>query len=77
MTGDGFEQEFGIQGASALFRKSRLMSRIAERVRLIGKDQAYRAGIGPMEYDAIVASKLSAVDTSRLESIVAKLDEPG
>lgn len=77
MSGDGFEHQFGIQGASALFRKSRLMSRVADRVRLIGKDKAFRAGIGPIEYDAIVSSKLSAVDTTRLESIFAKLDEPG
>ncbi|MEW5729019.1 MAG: hypothetical protein AB1918_14420 [Pseudomonadota bacterium] len=69
----GFESQFSIQGASALFRKARLMTRVAEHVRHMGKDQAYRAGIGPIEYDAIVANRVSAVETSRLESLYAKL----
>lgn len=73
--GTGFESQWGIQGASALFRKSRLMNSVAERVRRMNKDQAYRAGIGPIEYDAIVHSRISAVETSRLESIFAKLSD--
>ncbi len=69
----GFELQFSIQGASALFRKSRLMAHVAERVRHMGKDQAYRAGIGPVEYDAILTAKLSSIDTDRLESLYSKL----
>jgi hypothetical protein len=71
---EGFESQFGILGASALFAKSRLMHSVAERVRMMGRDEAYRAGIGPIEYDAIVASKLSAVDTDRLQSIIDRLN---
>ncbi|MGE5545607.1 MAG: hypothetical protein ACM33T_01820 [Solirubrobacterales bacterium] len=72
---DGFEEHFSIQGAASLFRKTRLMQRVAERVKLLGKDKAYWVGIGPIEYDDIVATRVSAVETDRLESIAAKLGE--
>lgn len=69
-----FEDHFSIHGASDLFRKSRLMARLADRVRGMGKEEAYRIGIGPLEYDAILGSRLSLMETWRLESIIDKLD---
>ncbi|HSV29073.1 MAG TPA: hypothetical protein VLL76_05925, partial [Candidatus Omnitrophota bacterium] len=67
------EQQFSIQGASALFRKRRLIEKVAARITKIDKGQAYRLGIGPLEYDAILEHRVSAVDVGRLESIFAKL----
>lgn len=69
-----FENQFALQGASAMLRKAHLMRKVATRVAKLDKDMAYRLGIGPHEYDAILGTRVSAVDVNRLESIFAKLD---
>lgn len=74
--GNDFERHLSIEGAMQMFQKSRLMGRVAEKVRRLDRDKAYRVGIGPLEYDAIVAARLSAVETSRLKVIDEKLTDP-
>lgn len=70
----GFEAQFAMQGASAMLRKAHLMRRVATHVARLDKDMAYRLGIGPHEYDAILGTRVSAVDMGRLEIIFAKLN---
>lgn len=69
-----FESEFALQGASAMLRKAHLMRKVAIQVAKLDKDSAYRLGIGPHEYDAILQTRVSAVEFRRLESLFDKLN---
>ncbi|MBI2236901.1 MAG: hypothetical protein HYU60_08150 [Magnetospirillum sp.] len=65
--------EPGLSDASLLLRRTQQFHRLAGRLRSLGKAAAAKQGIGPVEFDNITATRITAVLPSRVEELCGKL----
>jgi hypothetical protein len=68
-----FAFDTGLSDASLLLHRTQQFHRLAVHLRGIGKAGAAKQGIGPVEYDNIVSTRITAVEPRRVEELYGKL----
>lgn len=67
--------DLGLADASVLLRRTQQFHRLAVHLTSLGKAAAARHGIGPHEFDNIVATRITSVEPRRVEELVGKLSK--
>jgi hypothetical protein len=65
--------DLGLSDASLLLRRTQQFHRLSGHLRDLGKANAAKQGIGPVEFDNIVTTRISAVEPRRVEELCGKL----
>ncbi|MGE5504291.1 MAG: hypothetical protein ACM31L_07685 [Actinomycetota bacterium] len=68
-----FTSEAGLSDAGLLLRRTQQFHRLASHLRDLGKAGAAKQGIGPVEFDNILATRITAVEPRRVEELYGKL----